>query len=226
MRLLLISSSLAEGAYLNKALRESAHSLHATDDIHEALHVASQDMFDIVVIVAGEPAFAAAMSDVLPEFTQMPGSPSIVVVLGRALPPERAEVLRAGADACFVQPYSFIEMHEHMLALSRAASSRSAGGQGSSPSLKLDALTHELVEADRRVTVTAREYLLIECLLRKANVPVARDQLIRYAWPDKDDVDPSSVTLAVSRLRRKLDHHSFVACVETVNGYGYRLNTP
>ncbi len=66
-------------------------------------------------------------------------------------------------------------------------------------SLRLGALTHELVEDGKRVSATSREYLLVECLLRQANSPVARDQLIRHAWPDRDDVDPSSVNLLVSR---------------------------
>jgi DNA-binding response OmpR family regulator len=71
--------------------------------------------------------------------------------------------------------------------------------------------------------MTKREYLLIECLLRQVNAPVARDQLIRYAWPDKEDVDPSSVNLVVSRLRRKLELNEFRARVETISRYGYQL---
>jgi two-component system OmpR family response regulator len=89
--------------------------------------------------------------------------------------------------------------------------------------LRLDPLTRDLVEDGKRVPMTKREYLLIECLLRQANAPVARDQLIRYAWADKEDVDPSSVNLVVSRLRRKLELNDFRARVETISRYGYQL---
>ncbi|MFM0150988.1 winged helix-turn-helix domain-containing protein, partial [Paraburkholderia sp. RL18-085-BIA-A] len=113
-------------------------------------------------------------------------------------------VLRAGADACLSYPWSFIEIHERMLALYRS-SSKAANETVTAPALlTLDAATRELVDANVRLPLTKREYQLLECLLRQPNMPVPRDQLIRYAWSEKEDVDPASVNLVVSRLRRKL----------------------
>lgn len=221
MRVLLISTICTEGAYLHKALRESAHSLHMTDDLRDGLHLASQDNFDAVLIVAVDTESICNLATLLPEFARLPGSPAILVVLGRATPVERARMLRAGADACFVQPYSFIEMQERMLALYRS----SVHDPMLDLSLRLDPLTRELVEGDKRFTLTKREFLLVESLLRQPDAPVARDQLIRYAWPDKDVVDPSSVNLVVSRLRRKLELHNFGARLETVSRFGYQIST-
>lgn len=221
MRVLLISTICTEGAYLHKALRESAHSLQMTDDLRDGLHLASQDNFDAVLIVAVDTESICNLATLLPEFARLPGSPAILVVLGRATPVERARMLRAGADACFVQPYSFIEMQERMLALYRS----SVHDPMLDLSLRLDPLTRELVEGDKRFTLTKREFLLVESLLRQPDAPVARDQLIRYAWPDKDVVDPSSVNLVVSRLRRKLELHNFGACLETVSRFGYQIST-
>ncbi|MFK4444699.1 two-component system OmpR family response regulator [Caballeronia udeis] len=221
MRVLLISTICTEGAYLHKALRESAHSLQMTDDLRDGLHLASQDNFDAVLIVAVDTESICNLATLLPEFARLPGSPAILVVLGRATPVERARMLRAGADACFVQPYSFIEMQERMLALYRS----SVHDPMLDLSLRLDPLTRELVEGDKRFTLTKREFLLVESLLRQPDAPVARDQLIRYAWPDKDVVDPSSVNLVVSRLRRKLELHNFGARLETVSRFGYQIST-
>ena len=221
MRVLLISTICTEGAYLHKALRESAHSLQMTDDLRDGLHLASQDNFGAVLIVAVDTESICNLATLLPEFARLPGSPAILVVLGRATPVERARMLRAGADACFVQPYSFIEMQERMLALYRS----SVHDPMLDLSLRLDPLTRELVEGDKRFTLTKREFLLVESLLRQPDAPVARDQLIRYAWPDKDVVDPSSVNLVVSRLRRKLELHNFGARLETVSRFGYQIST-
>jgi DNA-binding response OmpR family regulator len=74
-----------------------------------------------------------------------------------------------------------------------------------------------------RVEVTRREYLLLECLMRQFNAPVPRDQVIRYAWPEADYVEPSSVNLVVSRLRRKLEKNLPYVQIETVNRYGYQI---
>ena len=108
------------------------------------------------------------------------------------------------ADACFGQPYSLIEMQERMQTLRRAASPVLTPGLAIRPSLKLDVQTRELVAGECRMALIRREYLLFECLLRDLNSPLPRDQLIRYVWPEKNDVDPSSVNLMVARLRRKL----------------------
>jgi two-component system OmpR family response regulator len=224
MRVLLISTVCTEGAYLHKALRESAHSLQMTDDLRDGLHLASQDTFDAVLIVAVDTESICNLATLLSEFARLPGSPAILVVLGRATPVERARMLRAGADACFVQPYSFIEMQERMLALHRS-SVQGGGDPTLDLSLRLDPLTRELVEGDKRFPLTKREFLLVESLLRQPDAPVARDQLIRYAWPDKDVVDPSSVNLVVSRLRRKLELHTFGARLETVSRFGYQIIT-
>jgi len=164
-----------------------------------------------------------ALFDALPELARLPRAPSVIVALASGTSQDRARVLRAGADACFVQPYSFLEMQERMLALHRASVARSAQPAVTMPALKLDPLTRDLVEDGKRVLLTKREYLLSECLLRQAKAPVARDQLIRYAWPDKEDVDPASVNLVVSRLRRKLELNGFRARVETISRFGYQL---
>jgi two-component system OmpR family response regulator len=226
MRILLVSSSETETVYLHKAFRESAHSVQVADNLRYALYLASYEEFDAIVISAVGLSLTMALFDALPELAQLPRAPSVIVALASGTAQDRARVLRAGADACFVQPYSFLEMQERMLALHRASAARSSQSAQlpiHASKLKLDPLTRDLVEDTRRVLLTKREYLLIECLLRQANAPVARDQLIRYAWPDKEDVDPASVNLVVSRLRRKLDLNGFRAKVETVSRFGYQL---
>jgi two-component system, OmpR family, response regulator len=223
MRILLISLSPPEAAYLHKALRESAHSLQATDDLRDGLYLASQDAFDVVLIVALDAPSTDELAEILPEFSRLTNPPTLMAVLGRAGAAERVRMLRAGADACFVQPYSFIEMQERMLALHRARGPAEAE-HATDHALWLDSSTRELVEGKRRLLMTKCEFLLVECLLRQINAPVAREHLIRYAWPDKEVVEPSSVNLVVSRLRRRLEQFGFDAQVETVSRFGYQIS--
>src|SRR5579863_711673 len=225
MRVLFIAPPHPESAWLFKALQESAHSLQRADDMRVGIFLAGQESFDAIVAMTLEPAAYAALLGVLPELSGSAGGAAIVVVLGPAAAQERTRVLRAGADACFCQPYSFIELHERMQALHRTAQARATQDQPGASELQLDALTRELVDGGRRLAVTRREYLLLECLMRQFNAPVPRDQLIRYAWPETEDVDPSSVNLVVSRLRRKLGQHLPEVRIETVSRYGYQIST-
>jgi two-component system, OmpR family, response regulator len=227
MRILFVASSHPESAWLFKALQESAHSLQRTDDLRDGVFLAGQEPFDVIVAMSFEPGAYPALLAALPQFAQAGGGAAIITVLGPANAQERARALRAGADACFGQPYSFIEMHERMQALRRTTRSRANQDQlvaaPAATTLTLNSLTRELAEGERRMVVTRREYLLLECLMRQINAPVPRDQLIRYAWPEKDDVDPSSVNLVVSRLRRKLAQQLPDVQIETISRYGYQI---
>jgi two-component system, OmpR family, response regulator len=224
MRVLFVSAPHPEASWLYKALQESAHSLQRAEDLRDGAFLAAQEAFDAIVVMVHEPSSYPALLEILPAFSASGGT-AIIVLLGPASAQDRTRALRAGADACFGHPYSFIEMHERMQALQRTAVARvPQEAPKEAAGASLDASTRELAYGERRVGVTRREYLLLECLLRHLNAPVPRDQLIRYAWPEKEDVDPSSVNLVVARLRRKLAQKLPEVHIETVSRYGYQLS--
>jgi two-component system, OmpR family, response regulator len=234
MRILFVAAPHPEASWLYKALQESAHSLQRAEDLRDGAFLAAQEPFDAIVVMSLDPLAYGGVLHALPEFVEAGAGAAIVVVLGQSGSQDRTRALRAGADACFGQPYSFIEMHERLQALRRTAAARAAHDQpvaaatataAAGPALTLNPLTRELVDGEHHLVVTRREYLLLECLLRQPNAPVPREQLIRYAWPEKDDVDPSSVNLVVSRLRRKLAEHLPGVHIETVSRYGYQIAT-
>ncbi|MCA7891474.1 response regulator transcription factor [Burkholderia cepacia] len=225
MRVLLVTSPHPEAAWLYKALQESGHSLQRADDLRDGLFLASQETFDAIVATAFESGSDAALIAMLPRFVADGGGAALVVLIGQASARERIRVLHAGADACFGAPYSFIELHERLQALQRLAGPRDTEGPVAAVSM-LETLARELKDGKLRLAVTRRECLLLECLMRHPNAPVPRDQLIRYVWQDKDDVDPSSVNLVVSRLRRKLARHLPDVRIDTVSRYGYQVTLP
>ncbi|MDN7524737.1 response regulator transcription factor [Burkholderia orbicola] len=225
MRILLVTSPHPEASWLHKALQESGHSVPRADDLRDGLFLASQEAFDAIVATAFEPGSDAALIAMLPRFVADGGGAALVVLIGDASARERIHMLRAGVDACFCAPYSFIELHERLQALQRLAGPREAGRSIAGVSA-VETLARELADGKLRLAVTRREFLLLECLMRHPNVPVPRDQLIRYVWQDKEDVDPSSVNLVVSRLRRKLARHLPDVRIDTVSRYGYQVTLP
>ncbi|CAB3753593.1 response regulator transcription factor [Paraburkholderia solisilvae] len=227
MRILLISTSHPEAAWLYKAFRESAHSVQRVDDSRDGAFVAAHDPFDAVVALAMEPASQADLLSALPALSRVEHTPVIVALVRGLGAAERVQLLRAGADACLSPPYSFVEIHERIAALQRTATVPATlqAASASQITVHLDATTRELVAGVGRVGLTRREYQLLECLLRCVDAPVPRDQLIRYAWSEKEEVDPACVNLVVSRLRRKLAGRCPQVRIETVSRYGYQLST-
>jgi two-component system, OmpR family, response regulator len=244
MRILLISTNHPEATWLHKAFRESAHSVQRVDNSRDGAFVAAHDPFDAVVALAMEPGAQIDLLDALPALSAVDEAPVIIALVRGLDAAQRVRMLRAGADACLTPPYSFVEIQERISALQRMAAAvpaRSAQALQTMPpgvrpaqsvpppgalqiAVHLDAATRELVAGLGRVALTRREYQLLECLLRRFDAPVPRDQLIRYAWSEKEEVDPACVNLVVSRLRRKLAGRCPQVRIDTVSRFGYQLS--
>ncbi|QYD71979.1 response regulator transcription factor [Paraburkholderia edwinii] len=246
MRILLIATNHPEATWLHKAFRESAHSVQRVDNSRDGAFVAAHDPFDAVVALAMESGTQFDLLNALPALSAVDEAPVIIALVRGLDAGQRVRMLRAGADACLTPPYSFIEIQERITALQRMATTapakvmqpaqaiqatqprqpvRTTQTSGSLPiTVHLDAATRELVAGVGRVALTRREYQLLECLLRRFDAPVPRDQLIRYAWSEKEEVDPACVNLVVSRLRRKLAGRCPQVRIDTVSRFGYQLS--
>jgi two-component system OmpR family response regulator len=226
MRVLLVSPSHPEGNWIHQALEECAYSVQRTHCIPDGLFCAAETAFDVLVIVAIEASKFNLLADALPQFHRLIRGAVTVTVLGSNSVTDRVATLRAGADVCFHQPYSFEEMRVRIEALRRISLSRDPGTNNEGMGPWLDSSRRELVEGRNRLSLTKREYLIVECLIRKVNFPTERAGIVRYAWPKDDEVEPSSLNLVVTRLRRKIEHSHMKTQIETVNRFGYRLVAP
>ncbi|MFL9902409.1 winged helix-turn-helix domain-containing protein [Paraburkholderia fungorum] len=222
MRILLVSLQHSESAWLCKAFRESAHSLRRSNNLRDGILTASKESFDAIVLLTLDPSSYSELTTALPQFESTADGAVIVAVLGAAKSSDRIATLRAGADACFTTPYSYIEMHERMQVLHRTAMVRHRREQPPTP-FRLDPLTRKLVDGNLCLPLSRREYLVLECLMRQFDVAVRHDELLRYAWPEKEDIDLSTASPLVWRLRRRLKQHFPDVDIATVSCYGYQL---
>ncbi|MBY8609099.1 response regulator transcription factor [Burkholderia arboris] len=218
MRILLIAPPTPEAARLDKAFRESLHGVERVDGWRDGCFAATQDRFDAIVIAAPDAAADPAILAGLPRLAVSAGGATIAAIVTGATPAQRARMLQAGCDVCLAHPCSFVELHERLRALWRRT-----GAIETRESVRLDTATRALEEHGRRLALSAREFRLVECLLREAGRPVGRDAVLRYAWGDAD-IEPETVNALVVRLRRKLAAHAFSARIETVARFGFRFD--
>ncbi|CAI8691487.1 DNA-binding response regulator [Burkholderia cepacia] len=219
MRILLIAQPHPEAARLDKAFRESTHGVERVGEWRDGCFAATQDRFDAIVIVAPDAADGPAVLDALPRLAGSAAGATIAAIVAGATPTQRARMLQAGCDVCLAHPCSFVELHERLRALWRRA-----GVIEMRESVRLDTATRALEEGGRRLALSAREFRLVECLLRASGRPVGRDAVLRYAWGDAD-IEPETVNALVVRLRRKLAAHAFSARIETVARFGFRFDS-
>jgi DNA-binding response OmpR family regulator len=135
---------------------------------------------------------------------------------------DRVAGLDAGADDYLVKPFAFSELSARIRALLRRAGSPDDG------SLKVDDLTldrvrREAVRAGRRVELTAREFALLEHLMRNAGRVLSRDQILQAVWPPDFEGGSNVVDTYVHYLREKIDARPLAPLIRTVRGVGYCL---
>ena len=136
---------------------------------------------------------------------------------------DRVAGLDAGADDYLVKPFAIKELLARLRALSR----RSAGVLQSPVlcvgDLRLDTTTHRVTRGARTITLTAKEYAVLECLLREPGRLLTRQVIAEHVWSYDSDHESNVIDVYIRNLRRKIDDGQAVKLIHTVRGAGYRL---
>ena len=133
--------------------------------------------------------------------------------------------LDAGADDYLVKPFSLKELLARMRALTRRADSGDGQPVLAVADLMMDTTTRRVSRAGREIDLTAKEYAVLECLLREPERVLTREAIAEHVW-NYDAFNQSNVVdVYIRNLRRKIDDGHEVRLIQTVRGAGYRLST-
>jgi two-component system OmpR family response regulator len=146
----------------------------------------------------------------------------VLMLTAREAVEDRVAGLDSGADDYLVKPFALAELHARLRSLVRRGRPErptvlSAG------SLRLDPACREVRRGDQRIEVSAKEFALLEALMRRPGEVLTRLELIEQAWDFAYEIRSNIVDVYIRRLRRKLDEPFGTSSLETVRGVGYRL---
>jgi two-component system OmpR family response regulator len=136
---------------------------------------------------------------------------------------DQAEALDTGADDYLTKPFSFVVLVARLRALLRR-SGRSLPVVYEAGDLKLDAARHHCARGDVEVVLTAREFAVLEFLLRHRGEVVTKMEILNNVWDFAFEGDPNIVEVYIRHLRRKLDEPFGRQLIQTIRGAGYRLH--
>jgi DNA-binding response OmpR family regulator len=138
---------------------------------------------------------------------------------------DRVNGLDLGGDDYLTKPFAFRELEARIRALLRR-DSPSKTNQLSFLDVTIDTLTHEARRGERSVTLTAREYTLLELLMRHPYQTMSRAMIAEHLWDVEADNLSNVIDVYIASLRRKLNEQGEPNIIHTVRGFGYQLKEP
>lgn len=213
MRLLIVEDEpdLLHG--LAKVLREEGYAVDLAEDGEEGLYKARETDYDAVILDIMLPVIDGL--EVLKRLRETKETP-VLMLTARSETPDRVKGLNHGADDYLGKPFDLDELIARLRALIR----RSAGK--ASPlmtvaDIVIDPVSRRVKKDDEEVTLTAREYALIEFMVRHRGRVLSRTELYEHVFDENDDTLSNLIDVHVFNLRKKLGHDLIV----TRRGHGY-----
>ena len=222
MRLLLVEDDPRIARFVAKGLREQAYAVDVAATGDDALYQAAVNTYDLVILdvmIPGRDGFAVCR-ELRKSGQRMP----ILMLTARDAVEDRIAGLDHGADDYLTKPFEFRELLARLRALLRR-SGELHPGKITIADLVLDTRAQSAKRAGRHITLTAKEYALLEYLARNAGRVVGRAEIAEHVWDETFDPFSNLIEVYINRLRRKIDAESAKPLLQTRRGAGYILGT-
>jgi DNA-binding response OmpR family regulator len=222
VRVLVVEDERRLAAAVRRGLQAEGFAVDLAYDGEDGLHLARQGEYDAVVLDLMLPKLSGykVCQQLRAEENWVP----ILILSAKDGEYDLADGLDLGADDYLTKPFSYVVLAARLRALlRRGAAPRPA--QLRAGDLTLDPGTRNVARGEAEIHLTAREFALLEYLLRRAGQVVSKTSLLEHVWDAFDSTDPNAVEVYVSYLRRKIDTPFGRHALQTVRGAGYRLAT-
>jgi len=220
MRLLVIEDEQQLAGYLRKGLQEAGWAVDASETVDEAWRLVLLNPYDAVILDLGLPGKDG--TEFLRRLRATGFATPVLILTARGTVADRVAGLDAGADDYLAKPFAFLELLARLRALLR---------RGQSPltvtlrvaDLELDVLRREACRGERRIELTAREFAVLEVLMRHEGEVVTRTTLAEHVWGEHFDSLSNLIEVFINRLRKKIERDGGSRLLHTVRGAGYVL---
>jgi DNA-binding response OmpR family regulator len=221
MRLLVVEDEREFADTLRKGLVAEGFTVNMAHTGPDGLWAASEHDYDVIVLDIMLPGFSGY--ELLKRLRAAQKWTPVLMLTAKDGEYDEADAFDLGADDYLSKPFSFVVLIARLRALLR----RGAPARPtvlSSGDLRLDPAARTVHRGQRRIELTAREFGLLEFLLRRAGSALTKNEILTHVWDAHYDGDENVVEVYVGYLRRKIDTPFGTHTIETVRGVGYRLS--
>ncbi len=221
MRILIVEDDKKIASFISKGLKESGYAVDVAHDGEDGLHLGLTEPYDAAVVDIMLPRLDGLS---LIERLRAKGIQTPVIILSaRRSVDDRVKALQTGGDDYMIKPFSFSELLARIQALIRRSTRAPEAGTLTAGDLTLDLLARQVRRGGEEITLPAREFALLEYLMRNKNRIVSKTSILEHVYDYSFDPQTNVVDVLVCRLRNKIDRDPGRKMIHTVRGMGYVL---
>ena len=220
MRILLIEDDVAIARSLKEGLEDEAYAVDVAHDGDEGYRTATADDYDAIILDIMLPSMNGY--EVCQSLRQDGKRTPILMLTARDAERDIVKGLDTGADDYLAKPFSFEVLLARLRAILRRPNEK-LGEILRVGDLTLDPSLKKVTRASQEISLTTKEYGVLEYLMRNTGKVLSKEQIIAHVWDFDADVLPNNVELFIMFLRRKVDKPFGKKLIHTVPGFGYKL---
>jgi DNA-binding response OmpR family regulator len=216
MRILVVEDEHKIGTSIKRGLEQEGYAVDLAFDGEEGYDLASSENYTVIVLDLMLPKMDG-MTICRKLRTEGKHTP-ILILTAKGEITDRVEGLNAGADDYLVKPFAFAELVARIKALSRRPKEE-LGTVLTAGDISLDSVNYTVTKAGRELSLSKKEFSLLEYLLRHKGKVVTKEQIMQSVWDYEADILPNTVEVFVGYLRNKIGSD----IIKTVRGFGYKI---
>jgi len=222
MRLLVIEDEAKTGDYLHKGLTEAGFQVDLARNGLDGHHLAMTETFDLVILDVMLPDVDGWR--IVKSLREANHTTPVLFLTARDSVDDRVKGLELGADDYLVKPFAFAELLARVRTLLRRGLPAAAVEHLEIADLVLDLPRRRVTRSGKRISLTNREFSLLELLVRRQGEVLPRSLIASQVWDMNFDSDTNVIDVAIRRLRMKIDEPYRPKLIHTVRGMGYQLD--
>lgn len=220
MRILVVEDEKKVASFIKKGLEEELYSVDVANDGKEGLKLGLSDEYDLIILDIMLPLIDGIT--LLKELRSEKIITPILLLTAKDSVESKVGGLDSGADDYLTKPFSFEELLARVRALLRRQSATKSLLLDAAD-LVLDTQTHKVTRNEVEITLTVKEYAILEYLLRNKNRVVSRTLLSEHVYDYHFDSNTNIIDVYINKLRNKIDKRFDKQLLHTVRGVGYTI---
>lgn len=220
MRILIVEDEKKIAELIKRGLKEEGYASDIASDGQGGLFLATTNQYDVIILDIMLPKIDGIV--LCERLREKKITAPIIMVTAKDAVSDKVKGLDSGADDYITKPFVFEELLARVRALLRKRDAHTAT-KLQVGDLVLDLLAHKVTRQDKEILLTAKEYALLEYLMRNAGSVVTRTMVSEHVWDINFDTDTNIIDVYINYLRRKIDDGFKKALIHTIRGRGYTL---